>query len=169
MHFNITLNNYIFPRTCYLTCLKSNLIMETLFKGIFFGIPIDPKIHATPPSLLLSPTLFIAVPYQEHSKAMKMHRSHSNPVLDGCLKVIYQCLSIEPFPVKKPRWSSLPAQPVFGGLFCLSRNIHQISDCLHMFINSAGHQGSPSACERKQPLLSRRGRDKSKAVAKVLD
>jgi hypothetical protein len=100
-----------------------------------------------------------------------MDRSQSNLVLEIYQGVNCQCLWIETSLVKRPRWSSGPAQPVFGVPFCLSRNIHKISERLHMFYSSAGHQGSPSACERNNHC--RRGvhvvvETSQEAVAKCL-
>ena len=159
---------HIFQETVISTVSNGKLIIKLFSKSLatkshpFFGS------HNPTTPFLSSLTLVIAQPYHEHSRAMEQHRSHSNLVREGFLDTTCQCLLNETFLVKKPRRSSRPAQPAFGGPFCLSRNIHQISDCLQMFYSSASHQGSPSACDRKPPLLSRRGRDKSKAVAKCL-
>jgi hypothetical protein len=162
---------HIFQELVISTVSTGILIIRMLRKVLFFKIPIYPRTHVPPPSLLVvaHPTHCTSIS-GTFKKSMSMHRSHGNLVVKGCLDITCQCLPTETFLVKKPRSSSLPAHPCSegGGPFCLSRNIHQISDCLHMFNSSTGHQGSPSACERKQPLLSRRGRDKSKAVAKYL-
>ena len=52
-------------------------------------------------ALLSSPTPSNAPEYQEHSQTVRMHRSHSNPVLEVYVGVNCQCLSIETFPGEK--------------------------------------------------------------------